>query len=321
VRDGQLGLADQEGFDVVDTDALAVELGTSTPDMFQDDYVHYEAGFAGQLGDALAGNLEFEGDVNLQVGTAGNDSFIVGPGGVQQVFGSAGNDTVDFSSLDNGIRLTAYDRQLAAVENNSGSSEFETNLYQVERIIGTDFDDTFRLGDYVRDVRTGEGDDVVVGGDLGDAIRLGLGDDRALGRDGNDNIQGRGGDDLIAGQNGDDRLFGGAGDDRILAGRGDDLIRGGRGDDEIRPHQGEDTIVYTNGNNGADTIFGFSARDDVLSFEGTGTVLDDLFLSIEESDLRIQVETDSVTADIRIVNGAKFFADENDLETPDWVVV
>ena len=321
VRDGQLGLDQVPGFDVVDTDALAGDLGLDAEGMFRGDYVHYSDAFGGELGGALAEQLDFAGDVNLQVGTSGNDSFEVGPGRVQQVFGSAGTDIADFSALGHGIRVTEYERQTAAVETLNGNSPFEANLYQVERVVGTDFDDRFRLGDYVRYVRAGDGDDTVVGSDLGDAIRLDAGDDRALGMGGNDILQGYAGDDLLAGQDGDDRLYGGAGDDLILAGRGDDLIRGGRGDDVIRPHQGEDRIEMTRGDNGADTIYGFSARDDILSFEGTGTVLDDLFLSIEESDLRIQVENDSVDADIRIINGAKFFADEDDLETPGWILV
>lgn len=319
VRDAQLDLDGQDGFHVVDTDALASEQGVTTEEMFRDDWVHYDTEFATALGNSLADELDIEGDVKLQVGTSGNDHFIAESDGVQQVYGSAGTDIVDFSGFDHGIRLTAYERDLATVENAYGQSDFELNTVQVERVIGTDHDDIFRLGTITRDVRAGDGRDIVVGGDHGDAVRLGAGDDLAFGREGNDILIGQAGNDTLAGHNGNDRLYGGHGDDKILAGRGDDYIVGGRGDDEIRPHHGNDTLVYQNGNNGSDQVYGFSGTDDVITFTGTGVEYDDIFLSVEDSHLRIQVETDRMEADIRIENGADLYSD--DPNSLDWLVI
>lgn len=317
VRDAQLALDDADGFSTIDTDALGETLGMTTETMFEDDYVHYTDTFGHALGEALADTLDFEGDAILHVGTSSNDVFTIAPTGTHQVFGSAGTDSADFSALGSGINVTAYAPELAAVDDRGGDPDFMANLIGVERITGTDHADVFRLSTNVRDIRTGDGNDVAVGGDHNDVMRMENGDDVAHGLFGNDVILGGHGNDTLAGHDGNDRLYGGNDDDRILAGAGDDLIIGGRGDDEIRPHQGNDIISYGVGPNGSDTVYGFSARDDQISFEGLDLSADDIFLSAEDSDLRIRIETENVEADIRLINRANL-ADED--EDRDWLI-
>jgi Ca2+-binding RTX toxin-like protein len=319
VRSSQIELDEGPGFQTVDTDALANELGYTPQDMFQDDYVHYEDGFGAELGNTLANKLDFEGEATLQVGTAGKDYFYSHTEGPGQILGSQGHDTADFSELDHAIRLNVYGRGLASVHGKGAPPGYKVNLVEVEKVIGTDHDDVFRLGTLNRDVRGGGGDDKAFGTGAPDVIRGGDGNDVAVGRGGNDALIGGRGDDRLFGQDGNDRLYGGADDDFINAGSGDDYIVGGNGDDEIRLGKGADQVVYHRGNNGSDEIQGFSTKDDVLSFEGTGASIEDLFLSVEDSNLRIELEMETAKADILILNGARYMPDENEEDPLDWI--
>lgn len=320
VRSSQLELDEDPGFHTVDPDELAQRLGYTPQDMFQDDFVHYEPDFGAALGRELADQLDFEGNANLQVGTGGNDYFFAHPEGPSQIFGSLGTDTADFSELDHGIRLNAYARELASVHGKDAPAGFKVNLVEIERVIGTDYDDVFRLGTITREVRAGDGDDRAYGTDGTDVFRGGKGNDVAVGRGGNDALLGDQGDDKLYGQDGDDRLYGGSGNDLIVSGNGDDYIVGGPGDDDLRLNKGADQVIYHNGNNGSDEIRGFSTKDDVLSFEGTDATIDDLFFSVEESNLRIQLEMEMAKADILIVGGARYMPDEDEDEPLDWIL-
>jgi len=319
VRDGQLALDGQDGITTVDPDVLAGENAYSTEDQFQDDFIHYEPDFAGLLGGHLAAGLDIDGDANLQVGSKGNDLISVDEGGVQQVYGSTGNDTADFSGQDHGIRVDVYERDVASVRGIGHGATLKGNLVEVERIIGTDYRDVFDLGTITRDVRSGGGNDTVRGGDHADVARLGDGDDSAAGRLGNDVLLGQRGNDRLSGHAGNDRLYGGHDDDLLRGGAGDDLLWGGRGDDDLRGNKGHDTLQYQMGDNGSDRVYGFSKNQDVISFENTDVTIGDLFLSVDENDLLIHVDSDRVDADIRLVNKAHLLPDEDEDGAPDWL--
>lgn len=49
--------------------------------------------------------------------------------------------------------------------------------------------------------------------------------------------------------------------------------------------------------------------------------MDDLFLSVEDSNLRVEIEMESVKADILILNGARYMPDEDESDPLDWVLV
>ncbi|MFT5000783.1 MAG: hypothetical protein ACI875_001788 [Planctomycetota bacterium] len=169
VRSTQLELDEDPGFHTVDTDALGNELGYSTEDKFQDDFVHYESDFGAALGNALADKLDFEGSATLQVGTDENDYFYAHTNGPGQIFGSLGTDTADFSDLDHSIKLNSYARELASVHGKGAGTNYKVNLVEVERVIGTDYDDVFRSGTITRDIRAGDGDDRIFGSEGPDA--------------------------------------------------------------------------------------------------------------------------------------------------------
>lgn len=105
-----------------------------------------------------------------------------------------------------------------------------------------------------------EGDDVLLGTDDKDVIKLlggddvygaGGGRDKVYGGAGKDNISGEGGKDKLFGGKGKDFLFGGKGDDRLEGGKGNDGLTGGKGDDYLDGGKGEDILK---GGKGADTF-------------------------------------------------------------------
>jgi len=312
VRSTQLEMDHDPGFHTVDPDALAKADGYGPKDMFHDDFTHYKPAFGADLGNALGNTLDVKGDANLQVGTGGNDYFYANTDTPGQIFGSLGTDTADFSKLSHGIRLNSYERELATAHEKGPDHGHKVNLVEVEKVVGTSHNDTMRLGTITRDVRAGDGNDKIFGHAEPDAVRGQGGNDMLAGRGGNDALIGGNGDDRLFGQDGNDRLYGGNGNDFINAGRGDDYIVGGHGNDEmLLGNKGADQVVFQNGDNGSDIIKGFSAKDDTLSFKGTGITKDDLFLSAEDSNLRIQLEMQNVKADILIEGGAHLLPDNN----------
>lgn len=88
----------------------------------------------------------------------------------------------------------------------------------------------FRLRVFA-DGRTG--DDLLIGGRVGDQL---------LGEEGNDRVRGMDGDDDPSGEEGNDRVKGGKGRDFVEGGPGSDLIDGGAGRDECRGGPGKDTF-------------------------------------------------------------------------------
>jgi Ca2+-binding RTX toxin-like protein len=78
-----------------------------------------------------------------------------------------------------------------------------------------------------------KGDDLLIGGRVGDQL---------LGEEGDDRVRGMDGDDDPSGEEGNDRVKGGKGRDLVEGGPGSDLIDGGPGRDECRGGPGKDTF-------------------------------------------------------------------------------
>jgi len=74
-------------------------------------------------------------------------------------------------------------------------------------------------------VRSGPGNDYIVGGGGSDKLVGGEGNDRLVGRRGEDLLLGGGGSDILIGGSDDDMLRGGLGSDRLLAGPGANKTR------------------------------------------------------------------------------------------------
>jgi Ca2+-binding RTX toxin-like protein len=129
-------------------------------------------------------------------------------------------------------------------------------------VLGTALDDYIDLSavtslfDLVRadrayHVTAAAGNDVVIGGRLGDLVEGGTG---------NDSLFGGAGDDLLYGQEGNDALFGGSGHDILLGGvtPGQDWLSGGSGNDTMQGSPGNDTLI---GGTGADLMAGGAGAD------------------------------------------------------------
>ena len=215
--------------------------------------------------DVLAG---LEGNDEI-TGYAGDDTLIGGPGS-DFLGGGAGNDRYAFGPGDgvdsiwdrSGDNVLAFDQAIAP-----GSvtvTRDEGGLYLV--LGGGDrvgIQDWFWL-DEARSLRA-----VFADGTQWDAAelesRVALApaseyDDILWGGEGGEAISGLEGDDLLYGNGGDDVLEGGEGADELQGGTGFDLLRGGEGDDSLGDWEGRD-------------FFDAGAGDDFISFEGPALVI------------------------------------------------
>jgi len=170
-------------------------------DVVADDF---ERAVGGGGGDVLRGNAA----ANWIEGGAGDD-ILDGRLGADQLRGGDGDDTVDYSSRAAAVRVSllccGYDN----------GEEGEGDLVQAENAVG------------------GAGDDVLLGGVEGSALKGGAGADTISGLYGDDILQGGSGNDDLAGAVGDDELNGGDGDDTLDGSFGADLLVGGSGADTV----------------------------------------------------------------------------------------
>ncbi len=189
-------------------------------------------------------------------------------------------------------------------------------------------------GAIAANIFTGDGDDVITGGFIGDKISAGAGNDIVEGFKGADLIYGGDGDDTIYGdtqspsgipvQDGNDTLYGGAGDDVINGGAGDDLIFGGEGNDTIRGGTGDDTL---RGGEGAD-VFEFFANQGVDVIQDFETGVDTIALDETTFGATPTVTYDQTTGVLQVNGqtianlgeGTVFDADDSD-GSADWEIL
>lgn len=135
-----------------------------------------------------------------------------------------------------------------------------TNLTSINVSTGNGDDSVTGSLEFANVVNTGDGSDLIVGGNLADSLNAG---------DGRDTIQGGGGNDTLDAGDGDDSVQGGPGDDSVLGGDGNDILNGDDGDDRIFGGDGQDTA---HGGNGSDVVNGNSGNDTVVG-TGRGTLV------------------------------------------------
>ncbi len=254
----------------------------------------------------------------------GNDS-VQGGGGNDSLFGDLGNDTIDGGSGDDsmgggagedvfiggvgadtmegdaGDDVLDYSAATAAVNVDLGDGDGDDSIVGVEKLIGSDFNDT--LGDN----SAGTFNDTIDGGDGSDQITSGSGDDTLNGGDGDDTIfvnisafgqqvDGGLGEDLFAvfsatplvinvnaagdqvtintitvdianiegfrGGVDNDTLDGSDNGERLFGEGDNDVLRGGGGADTITGGAGNDTFRYTDPTEGGDFIVDFLSGTD-----------------------------------------------------------
>lgn len=150
----------------------------------------------------------------------------------------------------------------------------------------------------VREVRGGDGADILVGttggdrlcgmagddtlrGFAGNDLLLGgAGCDQLTGEAGRDRLDGQAGNDAIFGNRGEDTLFGRGGTDLLNGGRGHDMLDGGTGDDRLLGRRGDDRLDgglgrdVLNGGAGDDALCGGDGRDTFVFTGGHDRIVD-----------------------------------------------
>lgn len=195
-----------------------------------------------------------DGDDTIRVTITGND----------ELYGEAGDDTIEAGNGDD----TVY----GGIGGDS--------------IIGEGGNDTLYGGDGDDTIDGGYGDDTIYGdnvygesGNTGDDILSGgNGDDLIYGNDGNDTLNGNGdndrlyggnGNDTLNGNSGSDQLFGQDGVDTLNGNNGNDYLYGGAGGDELN---GDAGIDYLYGDAGNDTLNGGTETDYLYGGDGNDTI-------------------------------------------------
>ncbi|SEW42680.1 Ca2+-binding protein, RTX toxin-related [Cognatiyoonia koreensis] len=156
---------------------------------------------------------------------------LVGGDGLDLISGDGGIDTIDYTTTSSNVDID-LDAETAFVATGN-----EDQIFNIENIIGTDFDDELRGNGLANEIIGLRGNDLIVGRG---------GDDLLRGNQGSDTMYGGSGVDRVYGGNGADRIAGGNGADDLRGGYGSDVFFGGAGDDEIRGGAGSDTLDLGN---------------------------------------------------------------------------
>jgi len=263
------------------TFAMTPQTGTDGDDTLNgtddDDYIFGRAGNDTIWG--RGGDDRLVGQTGDDILNGGNGADVmIGGGGADFFNGGDGFDTADFSSADDAVVIGMIDNT-----SNTNSAIGDT-FASVEKVIGTDFDDTITGDDGRNELEGGDGDDILNGGRARDVLRGGEGNDILDGGRGWDTIDGgfgfdtltyasstkgvivnmnRGGDETsgIEVTSGLERVIGSSKRDKLRADNfRDSVLEGGDGNDVLRGKRGDDTL---RGDEGDDRLFG-DAGDDLL---------------------------------------------------------
>jgi Ca2+-binding RTX toxin-like protein len=191
----------------------------------------------------IQANLSFGGDDRLVLlGTAGNDTFVIGTTGFN-VDGDADADDLTLSNVEE-VEVQGFhgDDVLSGAGSSVAGAPFGGPLMLVgglgnDRVTGGNGDDRLLSG--------GDGDDSLDGANGDDRLQGGSGVDQVIGGTGKDDLAGDGGEDRLDGMAGDDVLRGGDGGDQLLGSADSDRLMGGVGNDDLDGGGGIDTADYS----------------------------------------------------------------------------
>lgn len=209
--------------------------------------------------DALAAGVTINGDAGNDhvTGGAGADQLtgfsgadtLIGGGGLDSLSGGEGNDTlidaVDGAIFDGGmgvdfVDLSAETRNIGVDLQGTGSIFVDIALYRDPFTVSGPLPAaiTGRLIS-IENLRTGPGDDMLIGNASANILEGGSGADNLAGRAGNDSLYGGDGDDHLIGEEGSDLLYGGTGADIFYA-------TAGSGHDTVMDYGAGDRIYFFN---------------------------------------------------------------------------
>jgi Ca2+-binding RTX toxin-like protein len=190
----------------------------------------------------------------------GDDDFIYGYEGRDDLFGDGGDDWLDGGS--GADRMEGGDGNDTYIVDNTGDKVIEAESGTVNANPGND---TVKASiNYV--LPAGVENLLLIGSAIrGDGNSL---DNFILGNFGWNDLYGHGGDDELMGGDGDDRLYGGTGEDTLSGGQDRDTLYGGDQNDVLYGDSGNDTLRgenggdYLHGGTGADAMYGGVGNDE-----------------------------------------------------------
>jgi Ca2+-binding RTX toxin-like protein len=205
---------------------------------------------------------------------AGNDVYVASLG-ADRFDAGAGMDTADYRAATAAVTVFLDGR--AGI----GAEAEGDILTQVEKLFGSNFDDTLTGDDQANIIIAGAGADRIEGsGGLDTVDFSGASEAVAFSLDGLAGTAGEATGDIITGvevaigSNFNDRIVGSAGNDELIGGAGDDTLEGGRGADIIRGGDGLDTVSFAQGNQSV-----------TISLDGSltnsGAALGDVYFEVE----------------------------------------
>jgi Ca2+-binding RTX toxin-like protein len=227
------------------------------------------------------------------------DDTLTGDAADNTLEGGSGDDVLDGGD---GSDWASYHRAMGAVtvslaiagSQNTGGAGIDT-LVNIEKLRGSDFDDTLTGNAGDNTLQGGDGDDTLDGGDGGDSASydqataavtvslaiVGAQDTGGAGTDTLLNIE------RLRGSDFDDTLTGNAGDNALQGGDGDDTLDGGDGTDRASYDQATAAVTVSlaivgaqdTGGAGIDTLLNFeglvgSSFNDTLTGNAANNVLD-----------------------------------------------
>ena len=189
----------------------------------------------------------------------------------------------------------------------TGGDAHGDTYYHIERVIGSDFNDTLRSTNGVAgsELIGGTGDDVyIVHAATGIVELAGEGVDEVQTTSNSYNLAAHAniehlifvgnGNATLTGNDLDNRLVGGTRHDQINGGAGNDTLMGGAGNDTLTGGTGSDTFVFNSGE-GSNWIKDFVDGEDMIEIASGASDFADLILSSSGSDTIMSFDGTTVT--------------------------
>lgn len=275
-------------------DAFNGGAGTDTADFSSESSATRTITIDGAANDGASGEGDNVAlDVEIVVGSPGNDSItgrddradtlrggpgndtLTGLGGNDSLSGETGGDTFEQSDEPDGADALSGGDGVDTVDYNERSSS-EAVTVSIDGVandgdqpVGSENDNV--LTD-VENVRGSAGSDTIIGSLGPNTLMGGAGSDTVSGSGGDDELHGRGfnhpGEGSFPGD-GENAIFGGEGNDKLFGNDDNDDLRGGDGSDELSGSSAGDHLA---GDGGNDLISGSTGNDDILGGPGDDTI-------------------------------------------------
>lgn len=281
------------------TSGVVASLATpsmNTGDARGDFYSSVEGLSGSRYADVLIGNSAD----NTLYGGFGDDE-LVGGAGADKLIGSFGADYASYTSATQGVTALLYAPNL-----NKGDAKGDT-YSSIEGLLGSQHDDTLGGNGFANELRSGNGNDILIGDGGADILDGGAGYDTASYVNAEEGVvasltdsainagdaagdmyiaiealRGSAHDDWLYGDAGANGLSGWYGDDRLIGFAGNDAMNGQAGDDVLYGGEGADTLIGGSGNDilvggvHGDTMQGGSGFDYASYVDASSGVYADL---------------------------------------------